>query len=540
MKKIIAFILVVCSLITCTLTCYADKIYYTTRDVKIEDIIERLNVDSSISLKGNSKEYSFDYMFSFNENVLLEQKEATYSFLSKVIELGRGAQDNYYLSGGYDGHNNVAVCEITISGLDKYTFTLIDNHTSFWFGGYDIDSPDKLMYYLAVGSLEELSILDTEASAEKTCDEICEINIADGIISSAKGKEQALKEVERVEFDIITDDSYSGTLFEDISNIGSKIHCTIKNFLAGHTIYVLTLDGEKGTKQLFYQNYDWAFNPGDKLQFLTGHYIDEGKLIIDNNIKYDSIILEGISSNDNITEIKLFLKPDTMPFIINSTNLITAENIEYTALDTNERRSLNTLFGIPDKQTVIENSKEDKEKYDVEEQDPERYTTLVKGVRKDGRVLDYSISFIAEIPLNTDNNNNLPAWYSRLGNNVTATLIGFTQTIDGEENRNYTMIRFSGTKGNAWFNNADTIPMKTEDDTIIVDNSYVSLVSFDGKERVYNSVTHETLDTKITFSNDDNMDLLNIAIKIGNKTISVDSSDVKYIGGGKATYEKLW
>ena len=102
------------------------------------------------------------------------------------------------------------------------------------------------------------------------------------------------------------------------------------------------------------------------------------------------------------------------------------------------------------------------------------------------------------------------------------------------------MIRFTGSKDTIWFNNADTIPDNSDSKYIVVDNSYVSLISFDGKERVYNSVNHDTLDTQITFNNDNDMELVSIKIIVGSKSISVESNNIKYIGGGKATYEKLF
>ena len=360
---------------------------------------------------------------------------------------------------------------------------------------------------------------------------------------------QTLTNIDKIDFTFTVSTDFEGIITNNVANVGSNVVGCLEHFSSGSSdYYILSLNGNKGKISLWTVNYRSldskdVLSSSSPIEFSScNRLVDDSLVIYDaNEVLPDSFFLQGRFENNSLEEVKFNYKPFSYDVVVsnNMTNSVLCKDIRYESFNS-ENTTLSDKFQDKDKETEIENAIKENEKYDVQEQDPERYTTQVKGVRNDGRVIDYSISFIAEIPLNTDNNNNLPAWYSRLGNNVTATLIGFTQTIDGEENRNYTMIRFSGTKGNAWFNNADTIPMKTEDDTIIVDNSYVSLVSFDGKERVYNSVTHETLDTKITFSNDDNMYLLNIAIKIGNKTISVDSSNVKYIGGGKATYEKLW
>lgn len=534
MRKTFVLLMVVFLIITSSLPCSAEKVYYTTKNTDVSEVVENLNTDYAIRLRGNSKKYSFNYEFSFNENNLDEQKEAVKTFLDEVIKLSKGKQDDYKINGGYDGYNNVAVCEIKESGFTRYSFTLKDKHITFDFGAFDLETSDVLMEYLSKSDEQVLSSLDHDNAKDKSVQEQYTIDLEKNLI----GKEE-FKRIEKVEFDVTIDESFSGTIFEEISDINSNVHCSIENIFLDGTRLILTLEGEKGKKQFFEKLYGFESVSGDKLYFTVDNQIRDNIAVIDNSVKLDTIYFEGNFSNKELKNIAMYLSPYGQPFKIKDTNKVFTQNVNYECYEPDGKKVLNSLLGIKDKNEVIEEAQKDKEKYDVEEQDPERYVTQVKGVMKSGRVHDYSISFIAEIPLNT-NNRNLPDWYSKLGNDVTATLVGFTQIVDGKENSNYTMIRFSGSKDTIWFHNADTIPMKEENGTILVDNSYVSLISFDGRERIYNSVEHETLDTKITFSNDENMELLNIAIKIGTKTISTDSKNVKYIGGGKATYEKLF
>ena len=131
MKKIIALVLVMCSFLITTLPCSAEKVYYTTKNTDVSEVVENLNTDYTVWLRGNSKKYSFNYEFSFNENDLDEQKEAVKTFLDEVIKLSKGKQDDYKINGGYDGYNNVAVCEIKF--ITTYCFKTIQLFKKLFF-----------------------------------------------------------------------------------------------------------------------------------------------------------------------------------------------------------------------------------------------------------------------------------------------------------------------------------------------------------------------------------------------------------------------
>ena len=308
---------------------------------------------------------------------------------------------------------------------------------------------------------------------------------------------------------------------------------------------MLTLKGNKGKKTFVKEDYSWSFTGGDVLSFLTYHVLENNTSIIKgSSVKTDIIYIDGSVSDGSVSNVCIYLEPDDQPFKINSTNSIEVENITYEYFGTEEGlkdgRNIYWLFGIPEKEIYIQQQKEESEKYDVEEQDPERTVTKVKGVMKDGSVSGYKITFIAEIDVSTSMSD-MPKWYTSLGDNVKATLVGFMRTIDGEEVRSYTMIRFSGSKDSVWFDNDTTMPWKKDEGKpITVDTTYKSLISFDGTEEVYNSVSHDNMSTRMQFTNDENMEVETITLGIGPVDITVKAEDIKYIGGGKATYEKLW
>ncbi len=195
----------------------------------------------------------------------------------------------------------------------------------------------------------------------------------------------------------------------------------------------------------------------------------------------------------------------------------------------------------------VEKTEEDKEALIKEQQekaiepviqDPERYMTTYKGVRaSDGRVFDYTIPYVLEIPVNFTANS-APSWYKALGENVKVILIGMNHTVDGTPYDGRTMVKFEGSKGEQWFR-ADSAKWDKKEDSASVKNTYNSLISFDGVTCIRNTVEFDTIGVDAYFEGTD-YELASVVIKIGGKTIEISADSIKYIGGGKATYENIF
>ena len=353
--------------------------------------------------------------------------------------------------------------------------------------------------------------------------------------------------VDKIEFDFTVDSSFEGIITNEVADTGKTVNGELEHYTLGSSdYYTLTLGGNIDTISLWNVSYKGldsssVLSSNIPMSFTSCNRIENGTMLIydANEMLPDTFLLKGKFENSELKSVLIKYTPFSYNVVVDNrmSNAVECGNISYEVIKVDDN-GLSTEFQEKDKETVIKEQIKENEKYDIEEQDPERYVTTVKGPRNDGKVYDYKITFVAEVPLDTFKAN--ADWFKGLGDNVTATLVGFTQTLDGKEIRNYTMIRFTGSKDTIWFNNADTIPDNSDSKYIVVDNSYVSLISFDGKERVYNSVNHDTLDTQITFNNDNDMELVSIKIIVGSKSISVESNNIKYIGGGKATYEKLF
>ena len=164
--------------------------------------------------------------------------------------------------------------------------------------------------------------------------------------------------------------------------------------------------------------------------------------------------------------------------------------------------------------------------------------TTYKGVRaSDGRVFDYTIPYVLEISVNFTASST-PSWYKALGEDVKVILIGMNHTVDGTYYDGRTMVKFEGSKGEQWFN-ADSAKWDKKDNTASVNNTYNSLISFDGATCIRNTVEFDTISLDAYFEGQD-YELTSVVIKIGGKTVEVSADNINYIGGGKATYENIF
>lgn len=375
----------------------------------------------------------------------------------------------------------------------------------------------------------------------------CSAEINTSVFLKAEELNELYTLIDKIEFEFIVEDFLGEYFQENIADLGQTVNAKLEHY-GNRTwdYYLLTVNGNVGEVCFWtsaHRGLDSSsslFSNNIPLTFFSNTVVENGNLITyGGDIQLARYYLKTVFSDNNLNTVALKHELSSTNIVgwNNIENVVEGKNIRYEVVEKTDN-TLSDNFEEKDKESIIEEQIKENEKYDVEEQDPERYVTKVKGERNDGKILGYKISFIAEIPINNFNSN--ADWYKKLGDNVTATLVGFTQTLDNKEIRNYTMIRFVGSKNTVWFDNADTLPRKTNNGVIEVDNSYVSLISFNGIEQIYNSVNHNTLDTKITFNDSEEMELVSIQLIIGGKLIKTDINDIKYIGGGKATYEKLF
>ncbi len=340
--------------------------------------------------------------------------------------------------------------------------------------------------------------------------------------------------VDKISFDFTTEDSFVGVFANEVASIGDSVSGELEHYKTGSRhYYILTLSGSIDTMSLWSVNYDSLDNinvlsANIPMRFSTVNRVENEALIIYDGLP-DTFSFKGIFESGNIKSVLVSYAEFSYNVVIDSSmsDAIECDNVKYEFIKTGEK-VLSKEFEEKNKEELIKEQKTKDEIYDVPEQDSERYVTKVKGVRNDGKLMDYRINFIAEIPVDIN------------GEYDAATLVGFTGMVDGNDTHNYTMIRLSGGKGGVWFKNANTEPRSLDGDVIIVDNSYDSLISFDGIQQVYNSVNHDILDTEITFKNDASMELVSIQLSIEGQTVTADVDDIKYIGGGKAAYEKLF
>ena len=517
----------------------------TTDSNEVDELISKINSESLIEIQGRSMKYEFRRAYKFNEDKLEEQRESVKEFLNDVIILSQGQKDYVYTSVA-NGTKRCAQFVITIPGEkeEKYKFTFVDDNINFWFGGFCTDTPEELMKYIAEDSVDTLSNLISREDSGKVLN-YGKYDLENGTITLDNGYETPLIYKEKMEFDIIIDESYIDTVFEEVADIYETVHCTIYCTFSGSGYFILTLEGDKGKKSLWEKVDGIGFTNGYKLSFSLYKYVENNKFICNENGFYDKIYVLGKYEDNTDLKLQVYYEPISKVniFELEPSNTLQADSLTYECFmdaEQFEKDSLNlyALFNMPDKAEYIEQLREYNELNGTNEQDSERTTTALRGTGSDGVVQDYYITFIAEFPI-TISSTALPDWCDDLGDDIKATLIGFTQTVDGKDRRNYTMIRFSGSKDTLWFQNGGGTIHGPDGNIRLIENYYHSLISFDGTNKVYNSVSHETVDLGLTFSNDE-MELLSIQLDIGSKSQTTDADSIKYIGGGKATHEKIW
>lgn len=439
-----------------------------------ESILDSLTANGEAEIRFLSKKYDINHGFGFSSNSLTEQKAAVENFLDELIKLiekdGEQCSHNSYKTEGLNTYAYVSILLTEKANYNKFEIEIRDNHVEFFWRGdsvkneltttYDVGNIDEIREFLSNAYDDELAVLSGAANNNWNEDEeIWTINYDKKTLSIGSQKEE-YDVKEKLEFDVKLDSSYEDTILTEIGKKGEKIHATIELLFTGTQYYILTLEGSRGSKQFYHEEKSYGFSgsTNHNLPFETIEVVNDNKMMYLNNsdTKWDFIYINGDASDGEL-EIELeydYYSNQGSVKRIEAPNILKATNVKYSYygdekyLDSG--RNMFTLFRLPDKEEYITQVQQEmKEESEKETQNPERVITKYKGI-DDDMMLGYYINFIAEIPLDFSNGFT-PDWYDNLGSNVTATLIGFTGTIDGEDDRHFTMMKLSGDKGDMWF-----------------------------------------------------------------------------------------
>lgn len=351
--------------------------------------------------------------------------------------------------------------------------------------------------------------------------------------------------VDCVSFEADIDDSFYDTFIEEIASPNSTINCTMELIRFGTSNRVLLkMDGDRDERTYYMRpDYTWYSN---SIMFYTNSYIYKNRVVTTNQPMF-YIKVEGVTDEDGNIDLTLTVnlgQIGDLPTKIVSKNLKYESFIDEDTSIWDKNRNLGGLFSLTREKMAEENKKIEEQM--SQEIDYENYVNYLRKKDEDGNVIsDYFVHFIAQVELSIKSNI-LPDWYNKLGDNVTATIIGITKIIRNNE-RVDSMILFKGDKGEKWFTNSSIIPssamtmMKyTSDEDLSINCTYSELKSFDGEKTVRNTIEYEQMSFEFKYKNDGYLTPDGIDFKIGPKSQHFDEQDIKYIGGGKLSYANLW
>ncbi len=372
-----------------------------------------------------------------------------------------------------------------------------------------------------------------------------EIRITSRFASKEQLKKMPIGDKMKFSFTVLP--QYKGVITHEVANVGETVKCELEHLINGNTedISILTMSGSRGEAKFWYNNYrSWGGSQMGNVQpmyFSFGSRIIDGDQVYckysDEKMRWPNMYIVSEFGGGKLTSVKfafnmplvhlvngkIHLTDQREQAIENAVECFDTDYIVYS----DEENSLADNFADRDKEQLIEDALAEAEKYDSVEQDPEHYVTLVKGVSKSGRIFDYTISFVAEMEL--DSVKNPSAWYSKLGDNVKFALVGLTETVDGDKRGDNILLRFSGDKGEKWFRRSREGWKTDEDGTITMEGSYKSLISFDGYEMIRNTLEYEVVNMDLKFSTPEDM-FYSIDVDVDGRKLHFDTSKIKYIG----------
>ncbi len=513
----------------------------------------------------SSVEYHISYIYNGVVYDLGADLLSAEAFKAMIYHLTRGVQfvglDSEKASSGFANLNDKACFEYTKENGEKWKYyfdinnvwvikDVVENNQIVTYKGYFTPGAKGVEYTNSEGNPDTIYIdmlLDDmlELSKDKETEEARKAWDPNKAQYMAKAKIEDLIKVDEMIFSFELIGDLEGYLTERIGNVGEMIKATFEHFYVKERkrthYYLLTFEGSKSSVTLWteeqygFEQIPSADNAIIGISF-SCQVIDGECRSLKGCLEKTPFSVDGVFQNGELKSVELGYYVTPLGDLI-ETRSITTNNCSYTVYEENDI-TMDEAFKDTDKDSYIAEQKDRLESNKKDEDyDLERLVTTLKRTREDGRVFDYYISFVSELPLSTKSLS--WPWLKELGDDVKVTMLGLSLTADGKEYTSYTLLRFSGSKDSIWFRTGSTDVNIPSDGYVYVDNSYESLISFDGIKYVYNSLSHYTLDAKIVFSDTDR-ELISIKLLDGSKEISTDSSKIKYIGGGKATYEKFW
>ena len=369
--------------------------------------------------------------------------------------------------------------------------------------------------------------------------------------------------IEKLEFDVTYDGTWWDTDLEKIAEKGDVVHCTVEQWRCGMPYYFLKLETDKGIIQKWRQMGGmWSFNTNNLYFMSNNELINDNKLIArdaENNRqkRTHTITVYGKITDGEFQYVSLGCTINSGIMFTNGMSdlvepyTLKGSNIKYEYYQSDEYKNGNVKIDLVrcfsyDKEAAWEAFQNEPVAENVEI-DPEYMVSELKTFDEDGNVrLDVEMRYAAKMKL--DEYKNPAGWCAKLGDDIEVTLVGMMQTLKGEPRMTYPMIRFKGSKGTIWFD-SDTIMQGTDKDVIYPDMSeqisedrmayvsFQSLISFENKVRIRNSVSYDRLEMYMTFTDETRTELESIKLKLPGKNVVIKVEDMNYIGGGEHGYE---
>lgn len=352
---------------------------------------------------------------------------------------------------------------------------------------------------------------------------------------------------EKFYFTFVADKSFDGVITEEVAEIGEEVSAEVRVYLKdmnpkrnGQVKFynVTILKGSKGTAQLWGGfDYELGYFPLYKPTDMVMHAISANRYLTGSY--YEPLVRY---SGESVYNHRFMIKPEFDGTEIKSIKIkyVPEVNGKYDTYATmegaTEGKNLKYELLVP----LTEMTEKEKEEEEAKEDcNPEKYVTKIRGEMRDGSYHDYRINSVYQVSLDALEGD-LPAWYKDLGTDVSLYLLSFTQVWDGKDRKNYTMVKLEGSRGKVWFINGNAEFGEKTDKSKYVVCEYDSLISFDGFERVRNTVEYDTITVSVDFAPDADMSVKKISVDIEGEELTVNEEDITYIGGGKMTYESFF
>lgn len=499
--------------------------------------------DCSIVVNILNRKYKESVDRSLNGGLLEEDCECLYDFTEGLFDLIGENVSHVYITDkeletfnvGYNQANSMPQTDATKQRItygfsmwnlknDKYEeaplFEMRGNYLKSPYGNFYIVNPNEIIDYIGEnyfgdGVLYQIAGVNKDVSYSKYETQHFDFD-------NQKYDDETVEIYEKLTFDIRHTQSYKYSFFDFLAEPNEVINCRVVQINRSKAdLFVMTMSGSKKTLE-----FDTA---------APGNWGYDGSY---NFMDFGPVRITGSADKNNVSSVAVTLHHVGNAVLFSS---IPTENMTYEFYyDGNaaaERRAIYKMFGI-EKNPVTPQK---------EPQDPERYVTKMKHsyeLSGEQYTIDYYINFVAVLSLDVSSKA-LPDWYRALGHDVTVTIVGITHTLNGKDRHCYTMVKFAGKSDSVWFDMSSgshridwSKTDYTAEDSLEMKLIYKSLLSFDGTEKIQNTVDNDSFETRIYFSHED-FDIESIEFDFGVVTDKVTADEINYIGGGKDIYAKF-